>query len=249
MQNLTALVFDPDTCLKRELFNKEIPHITLCPAASADQLSDSLTTRHADLIILDLQLPDMTGIELVAELRKRKPGIPVLILSAKAPSEQDWISAASEPLMEMVQGPVTAGKLLYHLSRLFERRTTFSEMKRHEVAVAPVEELRNIKGRLDAELVSQMFDLNMTEVASNLGTTRQALSKTPDSLNSQSGLRDFERIARSLLVITGSVKGLRMWLNSPNERFDQHTPLEILKLGKVKLLADWVDDARLGSPD
>jgi len=62
-------------------------------------------------------------------------------------------------------------------------------------------------------------------------------------------LRHFERIARSLLAVTGSDKGLKMWLHSPNKRFDDHTPAEIIKLGKVQLLADWVDDARLGSPD
>lgn len=249
MQNLTALVLDPDTCLQRDLFSREIPNITLCPAASADQLSDSLTTGPADLIMLDLQLPDMTGIELVVELRKQRPGIPVILLSAKTPSEQDWISAASEPLVEVMQVPITAGKLMYHLSRLFEKGANISEVKRHEVSAAPVEELRNNNGRLDAGLVSDMFDLNMTELALNVGLTRQALSKTPDSMSIQPALRDFERIARSLLVITGSIKGLKMWLNSPNERFEEHTPLEILKLGKVKLLADWVDDARLGSPD
>jgi len=249
MQHLTALILDPDTCLQRNLLSREIQNITLCPAASADQLSDSLTTGQADLIMLDLQLPDMTGIELVVKLRKQKPGIPVILLSAKTPSEQDWISAASEPLVEVMQAPITAGKLMYHLSRLFEKRANISEVKRHEVSAAPVEQLRNNNGRLDAGLVSDMFDLNMTELALNLGLTRQALSKTPDSLSIQPALRDFERIVRSLLVVTGSIKGLKMWLNSPNERFDEHTPIEILKLGKVKLLADWVDDARLGSPD
>lgn len=137
----------------------------------------------------------------------------------------------------------------YHLSRLFKRGTALADQRRHEIDVAPVEDLRNDKGRLDAELISKMFDLNMTELASSVGITRQALSKTPDSLSIQPALRDFERIARSLLLVIGSGKGLRMWLNSPNEKFDDHTPLEIHKLGKVRLLADWIDDARLGSPD
>ncbi|MCA9803208.1 MAG: response regulator [Cyanobacteria bacterium HKST-UBA02] len=249
MQNLTAFVLDPDTCLQSALLNAELPDITLCPTASADQLSDSLKTGRADLIILDLQLPDMTGIELVAELRKRNPDIPVILLSAKTPSEEDWISAAYEPHLEVIQAPVTVGKLRYHLSRLFKRGSALADQRRHEIDVAPVEDLRNDKGRLDAELISKMFDLNMTELASNVGITRQALSKTPDSLSIQPALRDFERIARSLLLVTGSGKGLRMWLNSPNEKFDDHTPLEILKLGKVRLLADWIDDARLGNPD
>ncbi len=249
MQNLTALVLDPDTCLQRDLINSQIQNITLCPAASAEQLSDSLTTGPADLIMLDMELPGITGLALVAELRKQKPGIPIILLSAKAPTEEDWISVASEPLVEVMQTPITFGKLMYHLSRLFEKGEPFADPKRHEVAAKPLDELRNDNGRLDAELVAKIFDLSMTDIATNVGISRQALSKTPDSLNVQAALRDFERIARSLLVVTGTIKGLKMWLHSPNERFDEHTPLEVIKLGKVKLLADWVDDARLGSPD
>ncbi len=249
MQNLTALVLDPDTCLQREFLNSQIQNVTLCQAASAEQLSISLTNGPADLIMLDMQLPGITGLELVAELRKQKPGIPVILLSAKTPTEADWLSAASEPFVEVMQTPITLGKLMYHLSRLFEKREPLVDLKRHEVITQPVDDLRNDNGRLDAVLVSKVFDLSMTDIAANVGISRQALSKSPDSLNVQPALRDFERIARSLLVVTGSIKGLKMWLHSPNERFDEHTPVEVIKLGKVKLLADWVDDARLGSPD
>jgi CheY-like chemotaxis protein len=250
MQNLTALILDPDTCLHHDLVGSQIRNITLCPSATAEQLSASLTVGPADLIMLDMQLPKgIAGLALVAELRKQRPGIPVILLTANSPSEDDWISAASEPLVEVMQTPVTAGKLMYHLSRLFQSKGQLEDFKRHEVVAQPLDELRNDNGRLDAELIAKLFDLNITDIAANVGISRQALSKTPDSLNIQPALRHFERVARSLLVVTGSPKGLKMWLNSPNKRFDEHTPLEIIKLGKVQLLADWVDDARLGSPD
>lgn len=250
MQHLTALILDPDRCLQRGLAKSQIQNITLCPAATAEQLSASLTSGPVDLIMLDMQLPQgITGLALVAELRKQKPDIPVILLTASTPTEDDWISAASEPLVEMMQTPVTAGKLMYHLSRLFQTKDQFGDFKRHEVIAQPLDELRNENGRLDAELIAKVFDVNITDIAANVGISRQALSKTPDSLNIQPALRHFERIARSLLAVTGSQKGLKMWLNSPNKRFDEHTPLEIIKLGKVQLLADWVDDARLGSPD
>jgi DNA-binding response OmpR family regulator len=250
MQNLTALVLDPDTCLKRDLTESQIRNITLRRATSAEQLSASLIKGPADLIMLDMLLPQgVRGLVLVAELRKQKPDIPVILLTAKPPSEDDWISAASEPFVEVVQTPVTAGKLMYHLSRLFQRKDQFADFKKHEVIVRPVEGLRNDNGRLDAELIAKAFDLNISDIAANVNISRQALSKTPDSLNIQPTLRHFERIARSLLAVTGSPKGLKMWLHSPNKRFDEHTPLEIIKLGKVQMLADWVDDGRLGSPD
>ena len=75
------------------------------------------------------------------------------------------------------------------------------------------------------------------------------MSKTPDSIAVQAGLHQFERIASSLLAVTGSIRGLKIWLNSPNSEFEDHTPLELIKLGKAEMLADWVDDARLGAPD
>ncbi|CAN5550703.1 hypothetical protein BH11CYA1_BH11CYA1_44030 [soil metagenome] len=248
MQNITALVLDPDTCLQRDLVTAQIQHITLCPSASAEQLSNSMMTGPADLILLDMELPGISGLELVAELRKQKPGIPVILLSSKAPTEQDWISAAAEPLVELMQAPITSGKLQYHLSRLFEKKEPIENPESYRVTSKPVNELRNDSGRLDAKLIVKVFDLSMTDIEGNVSISRQALSKTPDSLSVQSALRDFERIAQSLLVVTGSIKGLKMWLHSSNERFEGHTPIEVIKLGKVKLLADWVDDARLGSP-
>jgi len=113
----------------------------------------------------------------------------------------------------------------------------------------PLEQLRTNDGKLDPQLVAEMFDLEVDELAGNLGIAEQALSQNQESADVQSRLQDFERIANNLLVVTGSIDGLKSWLHSPNERFDDHTPLEVLKLGKAKLLADWVDDARLGSPD
>ncbi|MBZ0185229.1 MAG: response regulator, partial [Candidatus Obscuribacterales bacterium] len=196
MQNLTALVLDPNTYLQREFVDWQIQNITLCTTASAEQLSDSLTTGPVDLIMLDMELPGITGLALMAELRKQKPGIPIILLSAKAPTEEDWISVASEPQVEIMQTPITFGKLMYHLSRLFKKREPLADLKRHKIIVKPVDELRNDNGRLDALLVSRVFDLSMTDIAANVGISRQALSKTPDSLSIQPALRQFERIAR-----------------------------------------------------
>ncbi|HEY9774770.1 MAG TPA: response regulator [Planktothrix sp.] len=248
-QSITALVFDPNEWLKGDLFVGQIPSITLRSAASADQLGDSLDKEHADVLLVDMQLPGMTGLSLVSKIRILKPNIPVILLSVKAPTEQDWISLASHRQIQVIQAPITRGKLMYHLSRLFDNNPDSVDRKDHKVSSAPVEQLRNEKGRLDADLIANLFDLNMTEVALNVGVSRQALSKTSDSISIQSPLFDFERIARGLIAVTGSTKGLKMWLHTPNDRFDSHTPLDVIKLGKVKLLADWIDDARLGSPD
>jgi DNA-binding NarL/FixJ family response regulator len=246
MENLRALVLDPNTCLKKSN-RKQIRNITLCPAASAEELSASVVAGAGDFVMVDMELPQgKNGLVLIAELRKKKPDIPAIVLSKKAPTEQDWMTASLAPFLQLVHTPVTDSELVYYVTRLFPHT---KQLGRPELQVQAVEKLHNNQGRLDANLIAKLFDLSMTDIAANAGVSRQALAKTPDSLSVQNSLFQFERLACSLLMITGSERGLKIWLNSPNKRFDQHTPLEIIKLGKVAMLADWVDDARLGSPE
>jgi hypothetical protein len=167
------------------------------------------------------------------------------MLTTKAPTESDWISAAAARLLQLVKTPISDSELVYYVTRLIPAS---EEAGRPELLAKSVDQLRNESGRLDANLVTDLFDLTMTDVAANVGISRQALSKTPDTLSVQGALHQFERLASSILAVTGSEKGLKIWLNTPNHRFDQHSPLEVIKLGKVQMLADWVDDARLGSP-
>lgn len=251
MTNYKAIVFDPDTCLSTALEQSRVLNITLCPAASAEQFAESVSNESADLILLDLELPEgVNGLELISRLRKSKPNIPAIVLSTRSPREEDWITAASEPFVELMQTPFTPAKLQYHLSRLFQSNIKAPlKVAHHEVFAQAVDELRNESGRLDANLVGKIFDLSATDLAKIIGVSRQAITQTPDSKTVQPVLRDFERLARSLLTVTGSMKGLKMWLHSANKQFDGHTPSEIIRLGKIGLLADWVDDARLGSPD
>jgi len=50
-------------------------------ASSASELRDKLETYRPDVILMDINLPDSTGIELTKELKELKPEIKVLILS------------------------------------------------------------------------------------------------------------------------------------------------------------------------
>ncbi len=247
MNTYKALVLDSDTCLKRDFEHAHISNVTLCPAASAEQLC-APDTEDADLIMLHLNLPgSINGLELIEEVRKKNPTMPAILLASENPTDQIWFALAQRPWIQLMRMPVSPGELQYHLARLFEGT---KHRQPTPVKVNPVTELRNDdSGRLDANKIANVFDLTMAEIAACVFRPRSTLVKTPDSMSIQPKLRHFERIADSLLIVTGSMKGLKMWLNSPAPNLDGHTPLEVLKYGKVEMLADWVDDARLGSPD
>lgn len=250
MNTYKALAFDPDTCLEREFAAASVKNVTIFRTDNADQLRSSVTQQPVDLLLLHLELPEgISGLSLLSDIRKYKPNIPALLLANKQPSAQVWMEAAGKPLIELMRTPINAGELQFHLARLCGRKEPMP------LPVQPVEELRSDKsGRLDVNKISDVFGLTVADIARCVERPPQTLHKTPDSISLQPGLHHFERIAHGLITVTGSIKGLKMWLNSPNPEFKDdvankdHTPLDVLKLGKAEFLADLTDDARLGHP-
>ena len=102
---------DPDTALfityvltSRGLF--DVAH-TADPAAAL-----ALAAAGAwDLVLTDLELPVMSGYELVAALRLVAPGLRVVLMSAMAPGDQATGGPASRPDAILAK-PVTADHLL-----------------------------------------------------------------------------------------------------------------------------------------
>lgn len=67
------------------------------PAGSVAQAQAQLSAHGADLILLDIQLPDGNGFELIAWIRSQPAlaGVPVIALTASVmPSQRDRIDAA-----------------------------------------------------------------------------------------------------------------------------------------------------------
>ncbi len=52
-------------------------------AVDAEQALELLAAKPADLLVIDVGLPGLSGIELCAELRERRVDVPILILSAR----------------------------------------------------------------------------------------------------------------------------------------------------------------------
>jgi two-component system KDP operon response regulator KdpE len=68
------------------------------------------TSRHPDLIILDLGLPDMDGVELARQLREWS-SVPIIVVSARG-KEQDKIVALDAGADDYLTKPFSVGELL-----------------------------------------------------------------------------------------------------------------------------------------
>jgi two-component system, OmpR family, alkaline phosphatase synthesis response regulator PhoP len=75
-----------------------------------------------DLILLDIMLPGMSGIDLLKKIRVGDYKQPVLILSAKA-SEEDMIAGLESGADDYVTKPFSLPELLLRVRRILERQS------------------------------------------------------------------------------------------------------------------------------
>jgi DNA-binding NtrC family response regulator len=77
-----VLIVDDDIlCAESLVFFVEIMDLKALKAFSAEQALEIFKGDNVDLVISDVTMPGMSGIELLQELKKLDPGLPVIIVS------------------------------------------------------------------------------------------------------------------------------------------------------------------------
>jgi LmbE family N-acetylglucosaminyl deacetylase/ActR/RegA family two-component response regulator len=69
------------------------------------------------VIVTDIELPGMSGLELIQQYRKARPGIPVLVMTAHARLDYA-VSALRNEADEFLTKPVSSANLVKHVTRL-----------------------------------------------------------------------------------------------------------------------------------
>lgn len=243
-EHYNAAILDPDACLGQLQQAAGPVQLTLTPAASAEDLINSVAVNEPDIVLLDFEMPGLSGWELTRRLREVNPEIPILLLSANP----DWSALECDPFIEMVRSPCDPSEVLLRVFRLVHGVSQEDASKRNRLPNLVVDELRSASGRIDAKMVAEMFDISVPVLARIIGAGEQALYKTPDARSIQPKLINFERIVWGLLKLTGSVRGLRIWLNAPNPELDNELPIDYIQEGHVEDVAAMVEDALLGHP-
>lgn len=101
-----------------------------------------------DLIILDLNLPEMDGLELLSKLRKEKNQIKVLILSANHQLEtklSGFELGASDYLTKPFHFEELEARIRILLNRQFAQQTT--KLKYHELCMDTLKRAVTVKGQ------------------------------------------------------------------------------------------------------
>ena len=119
-EKLRILVVDDEKTIRRFLKATLISHgYNVIEAVNAKEALEFSVSSHPDAIILDLGLPDMDGIEVTRQIRKRAK-TPIIILSVRE-DEADKIAALDAGADDYLTKPFNAGEMLARLRAVMRR--------------------------------------------------------------------------------------------------------------------------------
>lgn len=141
-----------------------------------------VTENAFDLLLLDQQLPDGTGLELLETLMSREPNLPVVMMTGQHDLELA-IEAIGKGAADFVHKPVETAQLQQTVIRLLENRRLAREVEALRGAKEVPRQERDLIGRSDAMLtVSKEIALSARSAATVLvsgesGTGKEVVAR------------------------------------------------------------------------
>lgn len=117
----SVLVVEDDASIRRGLVDA-LRFAGYAPREAADGEAglEAAVTGDVDLVLLDLLMPRMDGLTMLRELRRVKPALPVIILTARG-EEQDRVRGLKEGADDYVVKPFSAIELLARVEAVLRR--------------------------------------------------------------------------------------------------------------------------------
>jgi len=125
---MKVLIADDHAVLRqglKQVVMEGIPQADFLEAANAKETLEILRRRHLDLLVLDIFLPDRNGMQVLKEIRRDYPDLPVLILSS-APEEQMALPVLKAGAMGYLNKQAAPEDLVHAIRKILEGGTYLS---------------------------------------------------------------------------------------------------------------------------
>lgn len=181
-------------------------------AATAPEAISEVPRLKPDLVVVDIALPGMDGIELTKHLKALTPEIPILIISAHEESlyaERALRAGASGYLMKQEAANVITEAIWRILSgQMYLSDRASSWLLQHRIAYPRMASEGDISSLSDRELeVFRQIGAGYTsrEIAQNLGLSIKTIETHRENIKSKLGLRTANQLVqRAVLWIVNS---------------------------------------------
>ncbi|MGZ7041107.1 MAG: sigma-54-dependent transcriptional regulator [Thermoanaerobaculia bacterium] len=138
-----------DAVLRREGFD-------VLMAASGEQCLSILDTEEVDLVILDMMLPGISGIDTLRSLRISNPNLPVIVITAFS-SIDGAIEAMKHGAFHYIPKPFKNDEVILTVNKALEQRRLSRENERLKAELSEKYAYSNIIGK--SEIMRKVFDL------------------------------------------------------------------------------------------
>lgn len=120
---LTILVVEDDRCLRRLLARVlSFEGYTVCTARNGIEALEVLHHHSVSLIVTDLCMPGMDGGELIRQLERYRPWIPVIVLSGESDAWKRFHLKGRCNLRSFLLKPITVEVLLSEVAATLQER-------------------------------------------------------------------------------------------------------------------------------
>ncbi len=146
----SVLVVDDDVSIldmTEDLLTEAGFEVTKC--SSGEEALALADERDWDVVLSDLQMPGIDGLDLLAQMRERRPDTPVVLMTAFG-TIQSAVKAMRSGALDFVTKPFQAEELLISLERAFVHRALEEENRRLRRAVGRVSAFGELVGKSPA---------------------------------------------------------------------------------------------------
>lgn len=203
---MRILVVDDHVLVRRgvsQLLGPELEDATFAEAGTAREALDLVEHDDLDLMLLDLALPDRGGLELLADVRRLRPSLPIIVVSMYA-EEQYAIRAlrggasgfiskgvAPEEIIRAVRKVLAGGRYVSEsLAELLAARLTGDDDQ-------PAHEVLSDRELQVLRLIGS--GLSVKEIAAQLGLSHKTVSTYRARILAKLGLRTNAALVRYAL--------------------------------------------------
>ncbi len=126
-EKFRVLVVDDEDDFRETLVKRmEKRNLEVSGAESAQKALDILDQRDFDVVVLDVKMPGMDGIEALRELKKKNPLTEVILLTGHA-SVESGIEGMKLGAFDYLMKPVNMDELLSRVRQAYERKVIQEE--------------------------------------------------------------------------------------------------------------------------
>jgi len=202
-----------------------------------------------DIILLDVRMPEISGLDLVTQLKDASPGIALLALTGEATVKEGQFGEVDavpvKPFDEKrLKEAIKRALWIHRAQHLHPAREPWG---RHSPAAHVVRDLHDPEtGRLDARRIADYLAVPLTALAAPLQVKVATLHKTPASPSLQEKLAPIAWIIGVLFLIFRGREDLLAWLNSPHPDLGGKAPLNFILEGKPATISEMLEATLAG---